>query len=41
MPFDELPPEQQMKDHLFRGIMTALRPFIIVPPDACDFVADE
>lgn len=28
VPFDKLPPEQQAKDHLFRAIVRALRPFI-------------
>lgn len=28
VPFDELPPEQQAKDHLFRGIVHALAPFV-------------
>lgn len=28
MPYDKLPPEQQAKDHLFRAIVHALRPFI-------------
>lgn len=27
-PFNELPPHQQAKDHLFRGIVHSLRPFI-------------
>lgn len=26
--FEDLPPEQQAKDHLFRGIVHALRPFV-------------
>jgi hypothetical protein len=29
VPFEDLPPEQQMKDHLFRGIVHALRPFMV------------
>ena len=28
MPFDELPPEQQAKDHLFQGIVQALTMFV-------------
>lgn len=28
LPFDRLPPEQQAKDHLFRGIVHSLAPFI-------------
>lgn len=30
VPFDQLPPEQQAKDHLFRGIVHALRGFLCV-----------
>lgn len=29
VPFEQLPPEQQAKDHLFRGIVHALAPFIV------------
>lgn len=28
VPFEQLPPEQQAKDHLFRGIVHALAPFV-------------
>lgn len=28
IPYDELPPEQRAKDHLFRGIVHALRVFV-------------
>lgn len=28
VPYDQLPPEQQAKDHLFKGIVESLRPFI-------------
>jgi uncharacterized protein RhaS with RHS repeats len=28
VPFEQLPPEQQAKDHLFRGIVHALAPFL-------------
>lgn len=28
VPFEQLPPEQQAKDHLFRGIVHALSPFV-------------
>ncbi len=28
VPYNELPPEQQAKDHLFKSIVTALAPFI-------------
>ena len=28
VPFDQLPPEQQAKDHLFRAIVHALAPFL-------------
>jgi len=28
VPFEQLPPEQQAKDHLFRGIVNALAPFL-------------
>ncbi|MCK5563679.1 MAG: hypothetical protein KAJ07_00395 [Planctomycetes bacterium] len=28
VPFDELPPEQQAKDHLFKAIVGALEPYI-------------
>lgn len=29
VPYEELPAEQQAKDYLFRGIVHALRPFIV------------
>lgn len=32
VPFDQLPPEQQSKDHQFKGIVDALRPFIKTGP---------
>lgn len=28
VPYDDLPPEQQAKDHLFKGIVSGLAPFI-------------
>lgn len=28
VPYDELPPEQRAKDHLFKGIVNALAPFL-------------
>lgn len=37
VPYDKLPPDQQAKDHLFRGVVEGLRPFIDV--DGFDFDA--
>jgi len=31
LPFNELSSQQQAKDHLFKGIIGSLRPFIVVP----------
>lgn len=28
VPYDQLPPEQQAKDHLFKGIVSGLAPFV-------------
>lgn len=29
LPYDQLPPEQQAKDHLFKAIVAAFRPFVL------------
>ena len=34
VPYDALPPEQQAKDHLFRGIVSHLAPFIGIGEEA-------
>lgn len=37
--FDELPPEQQAKDHLFKGIAHGLRSFLLLPRTLDDAIA--
>lgn len=39
VPYEQLPPEQQAKDHLFKGIVEALRPFISVGAERSDVEA--
>jgi hypothetical protein len=34
VPYDQLPPEQQAKDYLFRSVVEGLRPFIAIPSTA-------
>lgn len=34
VPYEELPPQQQAKDHLFKGVVESLREYIAIPSAA-------
>jgi len=39
VPYDELPDDQKLKDHLFLGIVNAAKPFITPPDEDSDLEA--